>query len=44
MDLGLILAVFAAVVAVIVIVQSRGRAWLAWAVLALAAIHLRGAF
>jgi len=38
--LTLVLALLAAIIAVIVLIQSRGTALIAWAVLALALIHL----
>jgi hypothetical protein len=38
--LVLVLALVAAILAIIALIQSRGSALLAWAVLALAAIHL----
>jgi hypothetical protein len=39
----LVLAILAALIAAIVLVQSRGASLVAWAVLALAGIHLMGA-
>jgi hypothetical protein len=38
--LTLVLALVAAIIAVIVLIQSRGTAFIAWAVLGLALIHL----
>jgi hypothetical protein len=43
MSVALLLAIVAAVIAVIVLIQSKGTELIAWAVLALAAIHLIGA-
>jgi hypothetical protein len=43
MSIALLLAIVAAVIAVIVLIQSKGSALIAWAVLALAAIHIIGA-
>jgi hypothetical protein len=43
MSIALILAVVAAVLAIVALIQSRGAELVAWAVLALAAIHIIGA-
>lgn len=42
MSIAVLLALVAANLAVVAIVQSKGSSLLAWAVLALAAIHLVG--
>ena len=42
MSVPLILAIVAAILAIVHLVEARGHSWLGWAVLALAAIHLYG--
>jgi hypothetical protein len=40
--MALVLAIGAAILAIVGIIESRGRNWAAWGVLCLAALHLLG--
>lgn len=42
MDLDLLLTIVAGILAVVALVESRGRSWVAWAVLALVIVLFPG--
>lgn len=42
MSIALVLAIAALILGIVAVVESRGRAWAGWGVIALAVIHLLG--